>query len=104
MENKGTTSMDLTTWMVRNDIVDQMLADAVGVTRPYINRIRNGEVHPNLGVALAIWEYTNRKIDLYQLLPRNRRPPLKLPALPGRPRGKSRKPPVAKVSRSPAAA
>ena len=96
--------MDLTTWMAKNDVVDQVLADAVGVTRPYINRIRNGEVHPKLDVSLKIWDYTKRKVALEQLLPKHLRPPLAKPAAPARPRGRPQTTPAKKVSRSRAAA
>jgi transcriptional regulator with XRE-family HTH domain len=96
--------MDLTTWMAKNGKTDGEIADAVGCTRPYINRIRNGLVHPNLGLSLEIWNHTKRQIDLEQLLPRAMRPKLKQPALPANPRGRPRKPAAPKASRPRAAA
>jgi transcriptional regulator with XRE-family HTH domain len=78
--------MDLATWMNAHGKRDQEIADAVGVTRPYINRIKHGEVHPNLGVALAIYDFTGGQIDLRQLLPRGRRPEQVPTRLRGRPR------------------
>ena len=98
--------MDLNSWMAQNNIVDQTLADAIGVTRPYINRIRNGGVHPNLGTALKIWEYTRREIDMRYLLPKHLRPKTTLPSAqtPANPRGRPRKLPVPRASKSPVAA
>jgi DNA-binding XRE family transcriptional regulator len=98
--------MDLNSWMARHNVVDQTIAEAIGVTRPYINRVRNGGVHPSLGVALAIWDYTKREIDIEQLLPKHSRPKLTPPAVstPANPRGRPRKLPVPRVSKSPVAA
>ncbi len=96
--------MDLATWMIRNDVVDQQLADTIDKTRSYVNRVRNGDVHPSLGVALAIWDFTNREIPIEQLLPRAQRPKLKQRSLPSRPRGRPRKPPARSTSGSLAAA
>lgn len=66
--------MDLAAWMAERGFTDQSLANEVGVTRPYITRIRNGVVHPNLGTALSIWNFTDREIDLEYLLPIHARP------------------------------
>jgi predicted transcriptional regulator len=88
--------MDLATWMKTNGIVDQQLADHIKVTRSYVTRIRNGQVHPNLGTALAIWDYTRHEIDIRQLLPRAERATAS-PSI-------AQKPPVRKVSRARATA
>ena len=61
--------MDLENWMTEHNVFDQMLADEVGVTRPYVSRVRRGLVHPSLGVALKIWYFTGRAIKLESLLP-----------------------------------
>lgn len=98
-------NMTLAEWMIRNDVHDGIVADAVEVSRPYINRIRNGLVHPNLGTALKIREYTNRGIDIRELLPKGQRPSTierqkEAEAL----RGKSRKPAAPKASKQRATA
>ena len=66
--NKEKT-MDLATWMDTNKVIDQDVADAVGVTRAYITRIRLRAVHPNLGNALRVWEFTRKEVDLESMLP-----------------------------------
>src|SRR5262245_28989573 len=104
LPRRGYKRMDLTTWMAKNNATDEQIALAVGCTRPYITRIRNGVVHPNLGTALDIWDYTKQEVDIRQLLPKYRRPALKQPSLPARPRGRPRKPAEPKASRSRAAA
>jgi len=95
--------MTLADWMLKNDVRDQALADAVAVTRPYINRIRNGEVHPSLAMALAIWDFTGQTIDIRELLPKAMRPSTLAQrdapvALRGRPQTK----PAPKASKQPA--
>jgi hypothetical protein len=61
--------MDLATWMTDNKVIDQDVADAIGITRAYLTRIRLRMVHPNLGTALRVWDYTRREVDLYAMLP-----------------------------------
>ena len=61
--------MNLQTWMKTNKLVDQDVADKLGVTRPYVTRIRNRLVHPNLGVALKIQLISKGEVDLFTLLP-----------------------------------
>lgn len=95
--------MDLTTWMVKNHVVDSMIANELGIDRPYVNKIRNGAVHPSLGTALKIWDYTKREIAIEQLLPKHMRPKIKRP-LPARKPGRPQKPAAAKASKSPVAA
>jgi hypothetical protein len=97
--------MDLATWMHIHKVNDQMLADAIAKARPYINRIRSGGVHPNLGTALDIWNYTRREIALEQLLPKAMRPKITPPVqTPAPVLGRPRKPPAPTVSKSHAAA
>jgi transcriptional regulator with XRE-family HTH domain len=93
--------MNLETWMSDNKLTDQTVSEAVGVTRSYISRIRYGQVHPSLGVALAIWDYTGRRIELVSLLPKHWRV---TPPQPVTPVGTPRRPAVRKASKSRAAA
>lgn len=51
--------MDLAQWLDKNqDWTDQKLADAVGVSRPYITRIKLGERQPSLPVAARLAKAT----------------------------------------------
>lgn len=90
--------MDLPDWQSKHRVDDQELADAVGVTRSYINRVRRGDVNPSLKIALDIYAYTNKEVELEQLLPRAFRPGFKLP--PQRPTGPQ---PATKSVQTPAA-
>jgi DNA-binding XRE family transcriptional regulator len=95
--------MDLATWMAINDLNDQTVADAVGVTRPYVHRVRKGDVNPTLATALKLWHYTKKQVELEQMLPSYLRPPF----MPQAPRAKPDRPqkPAAKTaSKSRAAA
>lgn len=88
--------MDLETWMAKHNVVDQQISTATGIARSYITRIRNGDVNVSLESAVAIWDYTDREIDITQLLHRAKRPgaaPAKRPA-------KIRKRPARRVSKS----
>ena len=87
--------MDLQTWMASKKLTDQKVADALAVTRPYITRLRAGQVNPTLVSALKIVDYSNGKIDIRQLLPISLRPPLKA-------KGTARKQPAPKASQEPA--
>jgi transcriptional regulator with XRE-family HTH domain len=87
--------MDLTQWMRTKDVSDQDVADAVGLTRSYITRIRHGQVHPSLGVALDLHKLSDGQVALEMLLPRALRPKPRQ-----KPKGTSRKPAAAKASRS----
>lgn len=66
--------MDLHTWMATHDVIEQTLADAVGIHRGYLNRIRSGHVNVSLATALAIQDVTGGKVDLETLLPRHLQP------------------------------
>jgi transcriptional regulator with XRE-family HTH domain len=66
--------MDLTQWMASNGENDQSVADRIGVTRSYVYRVRFGQVHPSLGVGLALHHLTNGEVPLEMLLPRALRP------------------------------
>jgi transcriptional regulator with XRE-family HTH domain len=81
--------MDLQAWMAAQKITDQKLADAIAVTRPYITRLRAGQVNPTLVSALKIVDYTKGEVDIRQLLPISMRPSL-TPPPPAK--GTSRKP------------
>ena len=65
--------MNLETWMRERNLTDQVVGEAIGVTRAHIARIRYGTVHPSLAVALKIWNYTNRSIALESMLPKQLR-------------------------------
>ncbi len=113
------THKTLGEWMIACQLVDQTVADGVGITRAYLTRVRNGMVHPSLGTALAIWEYGRREFPLESLLPRHMRsqaepaPPLAKPVAKAKPKpepepaakpGTSRKPAAPKVYRARASA
>ena len=66
--------MTLEEWMRANGKVDQAVADALDVTRSYVTRIRAGDVHPSLGLALRLQEITGGEVELVNLLPRALRP------------------------------
>lgn len=102
--NRRNTALDLTTWMTEKQIIDQDLGDALGVTRSYVNRVRRGEVHPSLGFALSVHDYTGGEVELRQLLPRHMRPGFKQPETPRTPKGSARKPAERKASRTRATA
>lgn len=90
--------MDLTTWMMKHDVHDDDVALAVGCTRPYLNRLRRGEIKPSLELALKVWDFTKREIEIEQLLHRTSRP--KLPAGEiGKPRGRPRRTVAQRASR-----
>jgi DNA-binding XRE family transcriptional regulator len=69
-------ALDLTSWVAKENLVDDDVAKAVGCTRPYFNKVRNGMVTPNLTLAMAIWDFTRREVPIEQLLPRAYRPAL----------------------------
>jgi DNA-binding XRE family transcriptional regulator len=93
--------MNLETWMNEHGLTDQAVSEAIGVTRSYVSRIRYGQVHPSLGVALAIWEYSKHQVELISLLPKHWRV---TPPQPVTPVGTPRRPAVRKASKSRAAA
>ena len=98
-------TLSLAEWMTDHGLYDQQISDAIGITRPYINRIRNGEVHPNLETALLIWNFTNREIAIEELLPKAKRPSSAAKrVVPVAQRGRPQKLPVRKASKSPEAA
>lgn len=66
--------MDLTTWMETKGVSDDQVSASIGYSRPYVSRVRNGLVNISLEAALKVWEFTGKEIDLYQLLPRGKRP------------------------------
>jgi DNA-binding XRE family transcriptional regulator len=96
--------MDLATWQDKYGVSDETLALAVGVTRPYISRLRTGQVNPSLVTALKVWEYTRRKVDLTSLQPLHMRPDFTPQPAPEKPISKPRKPVARKASPAPAAA
>lgn len=50
--------MNLAQWMSENKWSDERLADAVGVSRPFITRIRNGDRQPSAPVLAKLIEVT----------------------------------------------
>jgi transcriptional regulator with XRE-family HTH domain len=58
--------MDLAHWMAANpDWTDQKLADAVGVSRPYITRIKLGERQPSLPIAAELAKATKLPLTAF---------------------------------------
>lgn len=97
--------MDLVTWMTANNKSTQDIADKIGKTRPYVSRIRRGEVNPSLSVAMKIVRFTKGEVEIEHLLPRAERPKVKQPR--GRPRktpDTAQKRPVTKASKLSASA
>lgn len=66
--------LSLHDWMQANNIKDTDLANAIGCTRPYISRIRIGDVNISLLMALKIYAFTKQIVPLEQLLPAHARP------------------------------
>lgn len=96
----------LESWMKDNGHSDASLADRVGVTRPYISRLRAGDVSPSLEQALKIFKFTKGEVPLEQLLPGHARPHFTRPVrVRGpKPKGSAQKPPARKASRPHASA
>jgi transcriptional regulator with XRE-family HTH domain len=96
----------LESWMRDNGHNDASLADAVGVTRPYISRLRAGDVSPSLEQALKIFKFTKGKVPLEQLLPGHARPNFTRPVRIRGPKRKDnvQKPPARRASQSRASA
>jgi transcriptional regulator with XRE-family HTH domain len=58
--------MDLSVWMKRNpEWTDQKLADEVGVSRPYLTRIKLGERQPSLPVAARLAKVTKLPLTAF---------------------------------------
>jgi transcriptional regulator with XRE-family HTH domain len=51
-------SMTLQEWMDREEKSDTWLAEQVGVSRPFITRIRKGERQPSLRIAAKLADRT----------------------------------------------
>jgi transcriptional regulator with XRE-family HTH domain len=66
--------MDLTQWMAENTRSDAEIGRAIGVTRAYIKRIRNGRANLSLEVALRLEEITKGEVPLEMMLPHELRP------------------------------
>ena len=93
--------MDLETWMKKRHLIDQEVADAVGLSRGYLNNVRRGAVHINLATALAIQDFTDGEVGLEELLPTRLRPWQSVP--PYQPKT-ARMPAGRQASKSPAGA
>ena len=96
--------MNLTDWMKKYDVTDEKLAKFVGVSRPYISRVRAGNVNLSLEKALKIQAFTRQEVDLEQLLPVHARPGFKRPAPPTKPPKTVRRRPGRRASTQPATA
>lgn len=48
----------LAKWLEKNSKTQDELAEAIGVTQPYVSRLVSGERGPGLAVALAIEKFT----------------------------------------------
>lgn len=57
--------MTLSEWLEREGKSDAWLAAAVGVSRPFITRIRTGERQPSLPVALRLAATTNLPVEAF---------------------------------------
>jgi len=66
--------MDLDKWMLSRDLIDQDVADAVGISRSYFTRIRNGVVDVSLKTALKIVDFSKGRVDIRYLLRTPARP------------------------------
>ena len=52
-------------WMRDNEITDAVLADRIGVSRPFITRIRSGQRQPSLPVAAKLAAETRLPITSF---------------------------------------
>ena len=57
--------MTLDEWMSRENKSDTWLAQQVGVSRPFITRIRKGERQPSLSVAARLSDRTLLPIETF---------------------------------------
>jgi transcriptional regulator with XRE-family HTH domain len=57
--------MNLDQWMASKKWSDARLAEAVGVSRPFITRIRTGERQPSITVAKRLMKVTRLPIDAF---------------------------------------
>ena len=57
--------MTLDQWMNAKGWTDAKLAERVGVSRPFISRIRNGKRRPSLAVALRLAGVTKLPISTF---------------------------------------
>jgi transcriptional regulator with XRE-family HTH domain len=57
--------MNLTDWMKREGVSSDKLAEKVGVSGPFIRRIRSGERQPSLHVAQRLIEITGLPIETF---------------------------------------
>jgi len=57
--------MTLSEMIRRAGFTDQALADQVGVSRPYVTRIRTGKRQPSLPVAVKLAEATKLPVSVF---------------------------------------
>jgi transcriptional regulator with XRE-family HTH domain len=57
--------MNLAQWMEANGYTDAKLADEVGVSRPFITRIRKGERAPSVKIAARLVAKTKLPIQTF---------------------------------------
>jgi transcriptional regulator with XRE-family HTH domain len=58
-------TMNLDQWMADNKWSDAKLAEAVGVSRPFITRIRHGKRQPSLPVAAKLSRVTDLPLEAF---------------------------------------
>lgn len=52
-------------WMTLTETKDRTLAEKVGISRPYVTRIRSGERRPSLPVAIKLAEATKLPVSAF---------------------------------------
>lgn len=57
--------MTLDQWMRDKDISNTALAELIGVSRPYIKRLREGERQPSLPVAVKLAKVTRLPVSAF---------------------------------------
>lgn len=67
MAQKGMTDAKtaLDQWMLENAVRDRAMADKIGVSRPFISRIRAGTRRPSLKVALKLASETKLPVSAF---------------------------------------
>jgi transcriptional regulator with XRE-family HTH domain len=57
--------MDLAQWMKANRYTDAKLAEEVGVSRPFLTRIRRGERQPSATILVRLVSKTNLPAETF---------------------------------------
>jgi transcriptional regulator with XRE-family HTH domain len=56
-------------YLTEKGISDEKASQAIGLSRGYFSRVRNGVVHPSLDTALRIYDWAGGKIDIRSMVP-----------------------------------